>query len=129
MKESLLRRSFVQAWDFVCIHPLPAALRAGAGAPAPQYALPLVPWLGALAALAAWLTAALLGALFVPRAATLIFAALALFVSEWRTSGRGLALLVSSLDGLFSGKSPAEAMDWIADAMIPYYPLGIMKEV
>ena len=27
------------------------------------------------------------------------------------------------------GKSPAEAMDWINDAMIPYYPLGIMKEV
>ena len=27
------------------------------------------------------------------------------------------------------GKSPAEAMDWIQDAMIPYYPLGVMKEV
>ena len=27
------------------------------------------------------------------------------------------------------GKSPAEAMDWLADNMIPYYPLGIMKEV
>ena len=27
------------------------------------------------------------------------------------------------------GKSPAEAMDWVADSMIPYYPLGIMKEV
>ena len=27
------------------------------------------------------------------------------------------------------GKSPAAAMDWINDAMIPYYPLGIMKEV
>jgi len=27
------------------------------------------------------------------------------------------------------GKSPAEAMDWLADNMIPYYPLGVMKEV
>ena len=27
------------------------------------------------------------------------------------------------------GKSPSEAMDWIADAMIPYYPLGTFKEV
>lgn len=109
MKESLFRRSFVQAWDFVCIHPLPAALRAGAGAPAPQYALPLAPWLGALAMLAALPAAELLEALFVPRAAMLIFAALALFVSEWRTSGRGLTLLVSTLDGRFSGKSQAAA--------------------
>ena len=27
------------------------------------------------------------------------------------------------------GKSPVESMDWIADAMIPYYPLGTFKEV
>lgn len=27
------------------------------------------------------------------------------------------------------GRSPAEAMEWLADNMIPYYPLGIMKEV
>ena len=27
------------------------------------------------------------------------------------------------------GKSPAEAMDWLQDNMIPYYPLGTFKEV
>ena len=27
------------------------------------------------------------------------------------------------------GKSPAEAMDWLKDNMIPYYPLGTFKEV
>ena len=27
------------------------------------------------------------------------------------------------------GKTPAEAMDWLEENMIPYYPLGVKKEV
>ena len=27
------------------------------------------------------------------------------------------------------GKSPIEAMQWLEDEMIPYYPLGVFKEV
>ena len=27
------------------------------------------------------------------------------------------------------GKAPAEAMEWLKDNMIPYYPLGTFKEV
>ena len=27
------------------------------------------------------------------------------------------------------GKSPSEAMDWIKSDMIPYYPLGVKKDI
>ena len=49
---------------------------------------------------------------------------------ETQIAGKGFSLVeVLSPCPTNWGKSPAEAMDWINDAMIPYYPLGIMKEV
>ena len=49
---------------------------------------------------------------------------------EAQIEGKGVSLVeVLSPCPTNWGKSPAEAMDWINDAMIPYYPLGIMKEV
>ena len=49
---------------------------------------------------------------------------------ETQIEGKGFSLVeVLSPCPTNWGKSPAEAMDWINDAMIPYYPLGIMKEV
>ena len=49
---------------------------------------------------------------------------------EAQIEGKGFSLVeVLSPCPTNWGKSPAEAMDWINDAMIPYYPLGIMKEV
>ena len=49
---------------------------------------------------------------------------------ETQLAGKGFSLVeVLSPCPTNWGKSPAEAMDWINDAMIPYYPLGIMKEV
>ena len=49
---------------------------------------------------------------------------------EAQLAGKGFSLVeVLSPCPTNWGKSPAEAMDWINDAMIPYYPLGIMKEV
>ena len=49
---------------------------------------------------------------------------------EAQIAGKGFSLVeVLSPCPTNWGKSPAEAMDWINDAMIPYYPLGIMKEV
>ena len=107
MKEAFLRRIFVQAWDLVCIHPLSTCPASG-GVP-PEYALGFAPWLGAAAALAALLAGKILAALLPMRAAALLFAAAVLFFSEWRTAGRGLALFVSTLDGIFAGKSPAAA--------------------
>ena len=109
MKGTFLRRVFIQAWDWVCIHPLSPASRPAAGGVPPQYALGFAPWLGALAAVAALLAGKILAALLPMRAAALLFAAAVLFFSEWRTAGRGLALLASTLDGIFAGKSPAAA--------------------
>ena len=49
---------------------------------------------------------------------------------EAQLAGKGFSLVeVLSPCPTNWGKSPAEAMDCINDAMIPYYPLGIMKEV
>ena len=49
---------------------------------------------------------------------------------ETQIAGKGFSMVeILSPCPTNWGKSPAEAMDWIADAMIPYYPLGVMKEV
>ena len=49
---------------------------------------------------------------------------------EAQIEGKGFSLVeVLSPCPTNWGKAPGEAMDWINDAMIPYYPLGIMKEV
>ncbi|MBR5344145.1 MAG: 2-oxoglutarate oxidoreductase [Oscillospiraceae bacterium] len=49
---------------------------------------------------------------------------------EAQIAGKGFSLVeVLSPCPTNWGKAPGEAMDWINDAMIPYYPLGIMKEV
>ena len=49
---------------------------------------------------------------------------------ETQIAGKGFSMVeILSPCPTNWGKSPAEARDWIADAMIPYYPLGVMKEV
>ena len=49
---------------------------------------------------------------------------------ETQLAGKGFSLVeVLSPCPTNWGKSPAESMDWLADNMIPYYPLGILKEV
>ncbi|MBO4838623.1 MAG: 2-oxoglutarate oxidoreductase [Lachnospiraceae bacterium] len=49
---------------------------------------------------------------------------------ETQIAGKGFSMVeILSPCPTNWGKSPAEAMDWIADAMIPYYPLGTFKEV
>ena len=49
---------------------------------------------------------------------------------ETQMAGKGFSMVeVLSPCPTNWGKSPAESMDWIADAMIPYYPLGTFKEV
>ena len=42
--------------------------------------------------------------------------------------GFGLVEVLSSCPTNW-GKSPAEAMDWIKTDMIPYYPLGVKKDI
>ena len=49
---------------------------------------------------------------------------------EAQIAGKGFSLVeVLSPCPTNWGKSPAEAMDWLQDNMIPYYPLGTFKEV
>ena len=49
---------------------------------------------------------------------------------ETQIEGKGFSLVeVLSPCPTNWGKSPAEAMDWLQDNMIPYYPLGTFKEV
>lgn len=49
---------------------------------------------------------------------------------ETQMAGKGFSLVeVLSTCPTNWGKSPAESMDWLESAMIPYYPLGVMKEV
>ncbi|MBQ9535549.1 MAG: 2-oxoglutarate oxidoreductase [Clostridia bacterium] len=48
---------------------------------------------------------------------------------ETQIAGKGFSMVeVLSPCPTNWGKSPAESMDWIAENMIPYYPLGVMKE-
>ena len=49
---------------------------------------------------------------------------------ETQMAGKGFSMVeVLSTCPTNWGKSPAESMDWLESAMIPYYPLGVMKEV
>ena len=49
---------------------------------------------------------------------------------ETQMAGKGFSMVeVLSTCPTNWGKSPAESMDWLAEAMIPYFPLGVMKEV
>ena len=49
---------------------------------------------------------------------------------EMQLAGKGFSMVeILSPCPTNWGKSPAEAMEWIGDAMIPYYPLGTFKEV
>ena len=49
---------------------------------------------------------------------------------QYELEGKGFSLVeVLSPCPTNWGKSPAEAMDWLKDNMIPYYPLGTFKEV
>ncbi len=49
---------------------------------------------------------------------------------ETQMAGKGFSMVeILSPCPTNWGKSPVESMDWIADAMIPYYPLGTFKEV
>ena len=49
---------------------------------------------------------------------------------ETQLAGKGFSMVeILSPCPTNWGKAPGEAMDWLADNMIPYYPLGIMKEV
>ena len=49
---------------------------------------------------------------------------------QMQIEGKGFSLVeVLSPCPTNWGKSPAEAMDWLQDNMIPYYPLGTFKEV
>ncbi|HWR22521.1 MAG TPA: thiamine pyrophosphate-dependent enzyme [Feifaniaceae bacterium] len=49
---------------------------------------------------------------------------------ETQMAGKGFSMVeVLSTCPTNWGKSPAEAMDWVESDMIPYYPLGVMKEV
>ncbi len=49
---------------------------------------------------------------------------------ETQMAGKGFAMVeVLSTCPTNWGKSPAESMDWLESAMIPYFPLGVMKEV
>ena len=44
--------------------------------------------------------------------------------------GKGFSLVeVLSTCPTNWGKSPVESMEWLEQNMIPYYPLGVMKEV
>ena len=45
-------------------------------------------------------------------------------------SGKGFSLIeILSTCPTNWGLSPLEAIDWLKDNMIPYYPLGVFKEV
>ncbi len=49
---------------------------------------------------------------------------------ETQMAGKGFSMVeVLSTCPTNWGKSPAESMDWLESAMIPYFPLGVMKEV
>jgi 2-oxoglutarate ferredoxin oxidoreductase subunit beta len=48
---------------------------------------------------------------------------------QCQIDGKGFAMVeVLSNCPTNWGKAPAESMDWIAEKMIPYYPLGVMKD-
>lgn len=49
---------------------------------------------------------------------------------EAQMAGKGFSMVeVLSTCPTNWGKSPVESMDWLESAMIPYYPLGVYKEV
>ena len=49
---------------------------------------------------------------------------------ETQMAGKGFSMVeVLSTCPTNWGKSPVESMEWLAEAMIPYFPLGVMKEV
>lgn len=49
---------------------------------------------------------------------------------QCQLDGKGFSLVeVLSTCPSNWGMTPAEAMEWVRDHMIPYYPLGVMKEV
>ena len=49
---------------------------------------------------------------------------------ETQMAGKGFSMVeVLSPCPTNWGKSPVESMEWLAEAMIPYFPLGVMKEV
>lgn len=49
---------------------------------------------------------------------------------EAQMAGKGFSLVeVLSSCPTNWGQSPVEAMEWVAEKMIPYYPLGVFKEV
>ena len=49
---------------------------------------------------------------------------------ETQMAGKGFSLIeILSPCPTNWGQSPVEAMKWLEDNMIPYYPLGVMKEV
>jgi 2-oxoglutarate ferredoxin oxidoreductase subunit beta len=49
---------------------------------------------------------------------------------ETQIAGKGFSMVeVLSTCPTNWGKSPIEAMEWLEENMIPYYPLGVKKEV
>jgi len=49
---------------------------------------------------------------------------------ETQMAGKGFSMVeILSTCPTNWGMSPAEAMDWVESDMIPYYPLGVLKEV
>ena len=49
---------------------------------------------------------------------------------ETQMAGKGFSMVeILSPCPTNWGKAPAESMEWIGEAMIPYYPLGTFKEV
>ncbi len=49
---------------------------------------------------------------------------------EIQQGGKGFAMVeVLSTCSVNWGMTPIESMDWLADNMIPYYPLGVFKDV
>jgi len=48
---------------------------------------------------------------------------------QYQLEGKGFCLIeVLSTCPTNWGMSPVEAMDWVAQEMIPYYPLGTFKD-
>lgn len=105
MKNSFFRQIAARSWELACDHAPPGSLHGkNTDIPLP-YAVYVLPCWGALTALAALLFGKLLTVFFPASGGALVFAAVMLFLGEWRTSFRGLALTVSTADLLLAQRS------------------------
>ena len=110
--KSSFKQTFFTAWELACDHKLPGMTTVDNRKNGqeqyifnPLYALLL--W-GAAFGIIALIAGAILNVVLPVTGAAILFALIATLLSEMRTSGRGLALCISSFEELFAGRSFVE---------------------